>query len=194
MGRSCRSEDRATSATPSDVESVGDDRFVRAAIRAWATCGDRSYVPIAAFKGLARAALAVVPEDELQFFEDAIEWVGNPDHDLDCRSIGGMDCYLHALPEPLAVSPGSPRPADRGRRCRSRTCSPSSGVGDLVFQVAPCRSASGTRTSKRTAWTVPEVRLAIRGPAGASIESRSNSSSRWPRHGTRSGDLARSLI
>ena len=46
---------------------------------------------MAAFKGLAKAALALVPEDDLQFFEDAVEWVSNPDHGLDSLSIGGTD-------------------------------------------------------------------------------------------------------
>lgn len=86
------------------LESVGNhlDRFVAATRRG--EYSDRSYNSVAAFKGLARAALAVVPERELQYFEDAIEWVGNPDHDLDSRSIGGLDCYLHALPEPSPFS------------------------------------------------------------------------------------------
>jgi hypothetical protein len=80
-------------------ESVGHhlDRFV-ASVRN-GSIRDRSFEPVAAFKGLARAALAIIPESELQYFEDAIDWVGNPDHDLDSRTIGGLDCYLHTLPE-----------------------------------------------------------------------------------------------
>jgi Protein of unknown function (DUF2934) len=62
------------------------------------------YVPVAAFKGLSRSALALLPEEELQFFEDAIEWVGNPDHDLDSRTIGGVECYVHTLPDPATFS------------------------------------------------------------------------------------------
>ena len=117
------------------LECVGShlDRFVESVRR-----GDLSstaFDPIAAFKGLARAALAIVPESELQYFEDAIEWVGNPDHDLDSRSIGGMDCYLHRLAE---ASPFSWVAAAR----RSEEDGPFPymlaffGTGDLVFQVA----------------------------------------------------------
>jgi hypothetical protein len=116
-------------------ESVGShlDRFVASIRRG--EHRDRSFDPVAAFKGLTRAALAVVPERELQFFEDAIEWVGNPDHDLDSRSIGGMDCYLHALPEP---SPFSWVAA--ARRIEEDQPYPYMlaffGTGDLVFQIA----------------------------------------------------------
>ena len=116
-------------------ESVGNDLdgFVDAIRRG--DLVDRSHDPIAAFKGLARAALAVVPEDELQFFEDAIEWVGNPDHDLDSQSIGGMDCYLHALPEPSPFSWVA-----LARRLEDDGPFPYLlaffGTGDLVFQIA----------------------------------------------------------
>jgi Protein of unknown function (DUF2934) len=116
-------------------ESVGNhlDRFI-ASVRRGET-HDRSFEPVAAFKGLARAALAIIPERELQYFEDAIEWVGNPDHDLDSRTIGGLDCYLHALPEasPFSwvalarrIEPDEPYPYMLAFY----------GTGDLVFQVA----------------------------------------------------------
>jgi hypothetical protein len=117
------------------LESVGThlDRFVAAIRRG--DLRDRSHDPVAAFKGLVRAALAVAPGEELQFFEDAIEWVGNPDHDLDSRSIGGMDCYLHALPE---ASPFSWVAV--ARRLEDEAPFPYMlaffGTGDLVFQVA----------------------------------------------------------
>ena len=60
----------------------------------------RPFVPIAVFKGFARMALAIMPEGELQAFEDAIEWVGNPDHEFDARVFHGLDCTLHVLPAP----------------------------------------------------------------------------------------------
>jgi len=87
------------------VESVGGDleRFVRA-IRLGGFEAPKAYVPIAAFKGLTWAALSLLPEDEMQYFEDAVEWVSNPDHDLDSRSIDGMECILHRLPEPSPFS------------------------------------------------------------------------------------------
>ena len=117
------------------LESVGThlDRFVAAIRRG--DLRDRSHDPVAAFKGLARAALAVVPEDELQFFEDAIEWVGNPDHDLDSRSIGGMDCYLHRLAEasPFSWVAVARRIEDDGPFPYLLAFF---GTGDLVFQIA----------------------------------------------------------
>ena len=86
-------------------ESVGGDleRFVRA-IRLGGFEAPRSFVPVAAFKGLTWAALTLLPEDEMQYLEDTVEWVSNPDHDLDSQSIGGVECVLHRLPEPSPFS------------------------------------------------------------------------------------------
>lgn len=86
-------------------ESVGADleRFVRA-IRLGGFEAPQAFVPVAALKGLAWAALLLMPPGEMQFFEDAVEWVSNPAHDLDSRSIGGMECILHRLPEPSPFS------------------------------------------------------------------------------------------
>ena len=86
-------------------ESVGADleAFARAALRA----GDapaRPFAPIAALKGLTWAALMLLPPGEMEYFEDAVEWVSNPDHNLDSRSIAGAECVLHRLPEPGAFS------------------------------------------------------------------------------------------
>jgi len=117
------------------LESVGShlDRFVEAVRRR--DLRDRSHDPIAAFKGITRAALAVVPEDELQYFEDAIEWVGNPDHDLDSRTIGALDCYLHRLADPSPFSWVA-----LARRIEDDGPFPYLlaffGTGDLVLQVA----------------------------------------------------------
>lgn len=64
-------------------------------------------ISLPAFKGLAKLALAVMPRGDLHFFEDAIEWVGNPDHDFDARLFQGLGCYLHLMtypfPHPWAV-------------------------------------------------------------------------------------------
>ena len=86
-------------------ESVGRDldRFLEA-IRLGGSEAPRPYIPIAAFKGLTWAALTLLPEREMEYFEDAVEWVSNPDHDLDSRSIDGMECILHRLSEPSPFS------------------------------------------------------------------------------------------
>ena len=96
----------------------------------------RSHDPIAAFKGPRQARLwPWCPRTELQYFEDAIEWVGNPDHDLDSRSFGAMDCYLHRLAEPSPFSWLA-----LARRIEDDGPFPYLlaffGTADLVFQVA----------------------------------------------------------
>jgi Protein of unknown function (DUF2934) len=151
------------------LESVGNhlDRFVNAVRRG--DLRDRSHDPIATFKGLVRASLAVVPEPELQYFEDAIEWVGNPDHDLDSQSIGGMDCYLHALPEPGPYSwvAAARRIEDDGPFPYMLAFF---GTGDLVFQIALPLCVRDE--DLEVAWIVPRAASPFgvgRGP----IESRS---------------------
>jgi hypothetical protein len=123
-----------------DCEALHDEavgvhlnRFVAAVRRG--DLHDRSGDSIAAFKGITRAALAVLPEEDLQYFEDAIEWVGNPDHDLDSRTIGGLDCYLHRLAEssPFAWLALARRIEDDGPFPYLLAFF---GTGDLVFQVA----------------------------------------------------------
>jgi hypothetical protein len=63
---------------------------------------ERPEMSIAALKGLARVALAIMPEEELDYFPDAIEWVLNPDHELDGATFGGLGCYVYPSPEPAA--------------------------------------------------------------------------------------------
>jgi hypothetical protein len=55
--------------------------------------------PLAAFKGLAKLALSIVPEAELPYFEDALEWVSNPDHEYDARVFDGLRCHIHGPDE-----------------------------------------------------------------------------------------------
>ena len=59
------------------------------------------YVPVAAFKGLTRMAIACLPRRELAAFEDAIEWVGNLDHELDMPSFGPLTCQVQFFSEPF---------------------------------------------------------------------------------------------
>jgi hypothetical protein len=65
-----------------------------------------AYIPVAAFKGLTRMALACLPRRELAAFENAIEWVGNLDHDLDLEALGPLMCdvqfFAEAFPAPWA--------------------------------------------------------------------------------------------
>ncbi|WP_435006594.1 DUF2934 domain-containing protein [Tundrisphaera lichenicola] len=97
--------------------------------------GSLCFVPVAAFKGLIRSALLLLPEEDLQFSEDTIEWVGNPDHELDSRTFEGVDCFVHTLPE---ASPFSW--AALARRTEEDAPMPYIlaffGVGHHVFQVS----------------------------------------------------------
>ncbi len=61
-------------------------------------------MPLAAFKGLARIALSILPERELPYFEDAVEWVSNPDHACDANTFGELRCYVHRAPRSSSAS------------------------------------------------------------------------------------------
>lgn len=78
--------------------------FVRAMLRSAAggpepgQAGNGVGIPIAAYKALVKSALTILPADDLDLFPDAIEWVCNPDHDLDGHSFADAGCYLHSGP------------------------------------------------------------------------------------------------
>jgi Protein of unknown function (DUF2934) len=59
------------------------------------------FVPIVAFKGLTRMALACLPRAELAAFEAAIEWINNPDHDFDAPAFGPLSGVLHLYATPF---------------------------------------------------------------------------------------------
>jgi hypothetical protein len=63
-----------------------------------------AFDPIAAYKGLVRFALAIMPETELHLFRDALEWVANTDHQLDINVIGDLECVMSVLPDDLPFS------------------------------------------------------------------------------------------
>ncbi len=54
-------------------------------------------VPIAAYKGMVKIALSILPVEDLDLFPDAVEWICNPDHDHDGGSFSrmGMGIFLH---------------------------------------------------------------------------------------------------
>ena len=60
-------------------------------------------VPIAAIKGLTRLALGFVPRAELDYFADAMEWVINPDNDLDRDALGPLCPQLEYSAEPFST-------------------------------------------------------------------------------------------
>ena len=54
--------------------------------------GAASPIPLLPFKALAWLALAILPESELEYFSDAIEWVSNPEHDEDSSLFSSISC------------------------------------------------------------------------------------------------------
>lgn len=50
----------------------------------------RTVCSMAAFKALVSSALLIMPESELEYFADTLEWVGNPDPDFDARLFAGI--------------------------------------------------------------------------------------------------------
>jgi hypothetical protein len=65
--------------------------------RAVLTLHSGPYLPIAALKYLTRLALGVMAEADAAEYEGAIEWVGNPDHDLDRGAFGRLACRAYLV-------------------------------------------------------------------------------------------------
>jgi hypothetical protein len=59
-----------------------------------------STIPLVAFKALTWMALALMPEADLEYFTDALEWVGNPDHDEDSSVFSRLACLGYSVPAP----------------------------------------------------------------------------------------------
>jgi hypothetical protein len=53
---------------------------------------------IGVFKSLIASALLIMPESELAYFADALEWVNNPDHEYDGSLFAGTLCRLYHAP------------------------------------------------------------------------------------------------
>lgn len=64
-----------------------------------------SAAPLPAFKALAWIALALMPEADLEYFPDAVEWVNNPEHDEDSSLFSRLACLAYHAPA-LADAPG----------------------------------------------------------------------------------------
>ncbi len=58
----------------------------------------RSPLTVAALKAMVAGALAIVPDADLPDFVDTIEWLSNPDHDLDDRLLVGAECRIYGAP------------------------------------------------------------------------------------------------
>jgi hypothetical protein len=60
----------------------------------------KAHVKLAVFKGLTWLALAAMPERELEYFPDAIEWACNPEHDEDSGLFSRLSCLVYAVSVP----------------------------------------------------------------------------------------------
>jgi hypothetical protein len=49
-------------------------------------------------KSLVAGGLLIMPESELRYFVDALEWLCNPNHDDDLRLFAGTTCYVQLVP------------------------------------------------------------------------------------------------
>jgi len=58
----------------------------------------RELYTLAVLKSLIASALLVMPESELPYFVDTLEWVNNPDHNDDGRLFGETVCHVFTAP------------------------------------------------------------------------------------------------
>ena len=57
-------------------------------------------IAVDAFKGLVKIGLALMPAADLDDYEEAIEWVANPDHDFDLNVFRDLACVALIGPSP----------------------------------------------------------------------------------------------
>ena len=55
------------------------------------------YTPVV-LKALVAGALLIMPENELRYFVDALEWLSNPNHDDDAQLFTGAVCHVEIVP------------------------------------------------------------------------------------------------
>jgi hypothetical protein len=53
---------------------------------------------LAVFKSLVTSAMLIMPDEELAYFTDTLEWVNNPDHEYDAGHFAGTECHLYVAP------------------------------------------------------------------------------------------------
>lgn len=94
-----------------------------------------SAIPVDAYKGLVKIAIALMPASDLEEYEETVEWVANPDHDFDLNVFRDLTCvgWLTNLPSPhpwtilaTRIAPDQPWP---GRLLFL-------GIGRVILQVA----------------------------------------------------------
>lgn len=53
---------------------------------------------VAVFKSLVTSAMLIMPEQELAYFTDTLEWLNNPDHEYDAGLFAGACCHVYHAP------------------------------------------------------------------------------------------------
>ena len=91
-------------------------------------------IPVDAFKGLTKLALALMPQADLEDHEETIDWVGNPDHDFDLSVFRGFTCALHITPTPYPACWSALARRDCDEDCPSMLFF--LGHGRTVYQIA----------------------------------------------------------
>jgi Protein of unknown function (DUF2934) len=89
----CREQFEAHLAVPFDTFArswIGDER-------------GGATLSVAAWKGLVRQGLSIVPAAELHYFVDTIEWVANADHVRDASLWDGLGCHVYSTAAPIAT-------------------------------------------------------------------------------------------
>ncbi len=85
---------------PLDVHCENFWRTLHASRDARPAVLGRDVDSLAVFKSLVTSTLLIMPEIELTYFTDTLEWVNNPDHAYDGGLFGGTYCHLYQAPGP----------------------------------------------------------------------------------------------
>ena len=75
-------------------------RFARPLLAGSTGWSTGASIPIPVYKGLVRMGLSLLPARELDGYRDAMEWVSNPDHDLDGGTFAGWGLVVHRRVSP----------------------------------------------------------------------------------------------
>ena len=66
------------------------------------TAPTQPLIPLAVFKTLTKMALAIMPQVDLQHFQQAIDWIREPDHEKNSADFAFVArCYAYFLPGPM---------------------------------------------------------------------------------------------
>lgn len=60
-----------------------------------------TYIPIAIYKCLTKMALTIIDDDELPYFQNAIKWINEEDHNKSTFKISDLKCIFSLTPGPL---------------------------------------------------------------------------------------------